>query len=100
MAIGLSSETGNSSATIISTEADEPLGDQSSGVGRILKYAEKMVYVFNLKTKKLSKDINFLKPLERIVIFNISKLHNILVSLSAEQLNSIHFDGQDLIIPG
>ena len=84
----------------ISTIADEPLGDQSSGVGRILKYAEEMVYVFNLKTKKLSKDINLLKPLEKIVIFNVSKLHNVLSSLSEGQLNSIHFDGHDLKIPG
>jgi len=85
---------------IVSTAADEPSGTQSSGVGRILKYAEKMVYIFNLKTKKLSRDINHLKPLEKIVIFNISNLHRILGSLTESQLNTLRFDGMNLFVTG
>ncbi|UCF85496.1 MAG: hypothetical protein JSV50_07635, partial [Desulfobacteraceae bacterium] len=34
--------------TVIPPVADEPLGHRSSGIGCILKYAEKMVYIFNL----------------------------------------------------
>ena len=82
----------------VSGGADEPMGTTSSGVGRILKYAEKMVYIFNLKTKKLSKDLNHLKPLERIVIFNLSKLDYILAPLTAEKLNHIRLYGQEIIL--
>ncbi len=76
---------------------DEPVGSQSSGVGRILKYAENMVYIFNLKTKELSEDLNMLEPAEKIIIFNLPRLHSMLGSLTAEQLKTVRFDGRDLI---
>jgi len=81
----------------ISTNADQPHGSASSGVGRILKYAETMVYIFNLKTKTLSTDINSLKPKEKVVIFNLSALDKALAPLTYRQVNRIRFDGRDLI---
>ena len=77
---------------------DEPVGSHSSGVGRILKYAENMVYIFNLKTGELSEDLNLLEPAEKIVIFNLSRLYAILGSLTPEQLQTVRFDGRDLIV--
>ena len=76
---------------------DEPIGSQSSGVGRILKYAENMVYIFNLKTKELSEDLNMLEPAEKIIIFNLPRLHSMLGSLTPGQLKTVRFDGRDLI---
>jgi hypothetical protein len=87
-----------SRGTVIPSVADEPLGNRSSGVGRILKYAEKMVYIFNLRTKMLSKDLDLLQPQEKIVIFNLTNLNKILAPLTADQIDSIRFDGQDLLI--
>jgi hypothetical protein len=87
-----------SRGTVIPPVADEPLGHRSSGVGRILKYAEKMVYIFNLRTKMLSKDLDLLQPQEKIVIFNLTNLNKILAPLTAEQIDTIRFDGQDLLI--
>ena len=84
--------------TVILPIADEPLSHRSSGVGCMLKYAEKMVYIFNLKTKMLSMDLDLLQPQEKIVIFNLSNLNKILSPLSAEQIDAIRFDGQDLIL--
>ena len=84
--------------TVIQPAADEPLGHRSSGVGCILKYAEKMVYIFNLKTKMLSMDLDLLQPQEKIVIFNLSNLNKILSPLTAEHIDSVRFDGQDLIL--
>ena len=78
---------------------DEPIGSNSSGVGRILKYAENMVYIFNLKTKELSEDLSMLEPAEKIIIFNLPRLHAMLGSLSAGQLKTVRFDGRDLIFP-
>lgn len=83
---------------VIPPVADEPLGNRSSGVGRILKYAEKMVYIFNLRTKMLSKDLDLLQPQEKIVIFNLTNLNKILAPLTAEQIDTIRFDGQNLLI--
>ncbi|MBW2323955.1 MAG: hypothetical protein JRF41_10660 [Deltaproteobacteria bacterium] len=79
--------------------ADEPFGNKSSGVGRILKFAESMVSIFNIKTMRLSEDLNLLEPHEKIVIFNLTLLHNILGSLTVEQLDVIRFDGRDLLLP-
>jgi hypothetical protein len=81
----------------ISSNADQPRGSASSGVGRILKYAETMVYIFNLKTKTLSTDLNSLKPKEKVVIFNLSALDEALAPLTYRQVNRIRFDGRDLI---
>lgn len=83
----------------IPLDADEPIGSRSSGIGRILKYAETMVHIFNLKTKKLSKDLNLLEPKEKIVIFNLSALDQALAPLTYEEIDAIHFDGRDLILP-
>ena len=77
---------------------DEPIGSHSSGVGRILKYAENMVFIFNLKTKELSEDLNMLEPAEKIIIFNLPRLHSTLGSFTAEQLKTVRFDGRDLIL--
>jgi|GEM_PF-641259 len=76
--------------------ADEPLGKRSSGVGRILKYAENMVHVFNLKTRKLSRDLDLLQPHERIVIFNLSALDKILAPLTKKKIRHVRFDGRRL----
>jgi len=84
---------------VILPDADEPIGSRSSGVGRILKYAESMVYIFNIKTKQLSDDLNLLEPREKVVIFNLTLLDKILGSLTPEQLKVIRFDGLDLILP-
>ncbi len=84
---------------VIAPDADEPRGSHSSGVGRILKYAEKMVYVFNLKTRQITGTLDRLRPRERIVVFNLSNLDRILSPLSAGQLDSVRFDGQTLV-PG
>jgi len=82
----------------IPSDADEPHGSKSSGIGRILKYAETMVYIFNLKTRTLSKNLDLLEPKEKIVIFNLSALNQALAPLTYRQLDRVHFDGRDLII--
>ena len=82
----------------IPPDADEPQGSRSSGIGRILKYAETMVHIFNLKTGKLSTNLNLLEPREKIVIFNLSALDKNLKPLTYEQIDTIHFDGRDLIL--
>jgi hypothetical protein len=84
----------------IPPDSDEPVGTRSSGIGRILKYAETMVHIFNLKTGKLSMNLNLLEPKEKIVVFNLSALDKSLAPLTYGQIDIIRFDGRDLILPG
>ena len=46
----------------------------------------------------LSKDLDLLQPQEKIVIFNLTNLNKILAPLTAEQIDTIRFDGQNLLI--
>ena len=50
----------------------------SSGVGKILKFSENMVYIYNLREKKLDVDLNMLQPLSKIVIFNMGEVFALL----------------------
>lgn len=77
---------------------DEPLAGKSSGIGRILKYAENMVHIFNVKTQLLSDDLNMLEPYEKIVVFNLTHLYNILGPLEKKHLKILRFDGTDLVV--
>lgn len=83
----------------ISPLADESRAGPSTGVARILKYAETMVHIFNLKTKRLDHDLNLLEPYEKVVIFNLTRLDRFLGTLTADQLPKVRFDGRDLYLP-
>ncbi|MEW5725761.1 MAG: hypothetical protein AB1896_21810 [Thermodesulfobacteriota bacterium] len=72
----------------------------SSGVARILKYAEKMVYIFNMKTRTLDTNLSLLEPDEKVIIFNLTRLEKILGQVTARNIDSIIYDGQNLYLPG
>ncbi len=84
----------------ISSRADESPNGRSTGVAKILKYAENMVHVFNMKTKRLDQDVNLLEPYEKVVVFNLTHLNLILGSLKPEQINEIRYDGDRIYLPG
>ena len=79
--------------------ADQPgRGGKSSGVARILKYAEKMVFIYSLKENKLSDNLDLIRPNEKIVVFNISRLDSILRTLDAEKIKKVHLDKDTLTL--
>lgn len=79
--------------------ADKPSADgYSSGIGKVLKFSERIVRIYNMKTKTFSDDINTLQPYEKIVIYNMDHLTGLLDSLTQENLNRIRFDGENLWI--
>ena len=85
---------------MLDADADEAGKDgRSSGIARILKYAEGMVHIFNLKTKQLDMDINMLAPEEKVVIFNLTRIDRILGQLKPGDLARIRFDGRELYLP-
>ncbi len=84
----------------ISPAADEPsFSGQSSGVGRLLKFSETMVHIYNLREKKIDPDLNLIHPLSKIVIFNLARVFAMLESINFDEVDRIRFDGETLWLP-
>ncbi len=82
-----------------------PLSDEktqegiSSGVGKILKFSEKMVHIFNIKERELQSDLNMIHPLSKIVVFNMGQAFDLLNQIDYENITEIRFDGENLWVP-
>jgi hypothetical protein len=84
----------------LSPLADEP--DQrgfSSGVGKLLKFSENLVYIYNIQDKQFSVDLNLIYPMSKIVVYNMEKIYTLLDSIDTSQIDEIRFDGENLWIP-
>ena len=81
----------------LSPMADEPgQNGFSSGVGKILKFSEKMVYIYNVKDRRLESDINQIQPLSKIVVYNMKEVFSLLDSIDVSNVNQIRFDGETI----
>jgi len=84
----------------ISQLADEPNGfGYSSWVGKLLKFSEKTVCIYNLKEKKLDVDINLIFPLSKIVVYNMKRIFALLDNIAYQYVNEIQFDGETIWLP-
>ena len=84
----------------VSAKADEPLNlGRSSGVGKILKFSETMVIIYNLVDRKVDTNINLLQPLSKIVVYNMDEVFSLLQEVNYENIDRIQFDGQTIWIP-
>ncbi len=84
----------------LSPRSDEP--DQrgySSGVGKILKFSEKMVYIYNIRQHKLDVNLNLIHPRSKIVVFNMAEALSLLDQIDYRNVKHIRFDGETLWIP-
>nr|WP_320014397.1 hypothetical protein [uncultured Desulfobacter sp.] len=80
--------------------ADEPKSSgMSSGVGKILKFSETMVIIYNLKEKKVTADINIIDPLSKVVIYNMDEIFALLEQIDFEHVDKLRFDGSNIWIP-
>lgn len=85
---------------VLSPNSDETTSDGfSTGVGKILKFSENMVYIYNIREKKLDIDLNLIHPLTKIVVFDMGKVFALLEQISYGEVNQIQFDGETLWIP-
>jgi len=84
----------------LSSVSDEP-GDQgrSSGVGKLLKFSEKMVYIYNIRQGKIDVDLGLIHPLNKIVIFRMKQIFNLLDQIDYRQVDRLQFDGDTLWLP-
>ena len=84
----------------LSPLADEPNRQGfSSGVGKILKFSESLVHIYNLRERRLETDLNQIYPLSKIVIYNMVRVFALLDGIDYEDVNRIEFDGETLWLP-
>jgi hypothetical protein len=85
---------------ILPPDADQPSPQgRSSGVGKVLKFAEHMVGVYNLKTGHMDRNLNLLEPGEKVVVFSLSEIFEQLVRIDPVDLDSVIYDGCVLLFP-
>jgi len=58
-----------------------------------------MVIIYNLLEKKVDADINLLKPLSKIIVYNMDEVFSLLHGINFDKINSIQFDGKTIWIP-
>ena len=81
-----------------------PLSDKpdekgfSSGVGKILKFSENIVYIYSIRDQEFEVDLNLLYPNNEIVIFHMEEIFSFLDQIDLENVDNIRFDGQNLWI--
>jgi len=71
----------------------------SSGVGKILKFSENMVYIYNIRQRKLDVNLNLIHPRSKIVVFNMGEAFSLLDQIDYRNVKQIKFDGETLWIP-
>ena len=84
----------------LSPLADEPRQNgSSSGVGRLLKFSEHMVYIYNLREHRLDDSIELIHPLSKIVVYNMGQVFALLDPIDYGRIDHIRFDGETLWLP-
>ena len=84
----------------LSPRSDEP-NDKgfSSGIGKVLKFSENMVHIYQIRERRFSEDLNMIRPLSKIVIYNMDRVFALLDEIDYSRVNRIQFDGENLWIP-
>jgi hypothetical protein len=70
----------------------------SSDVGKILKFSEKIVYIYNVRDRKLDVNLNLIHPESEIVVFHMEEILSILDQIDFVNVDMIRFDGENLWI--
>ena len=84
----------------LARSADEPNPNgSSSGVGKLLKFSENMVYIYNVQEKDFSEDLNLIEPHSKIIVYKLDRIFDLLEQLNAENIDRIQFDGDTLWVP-
>lgn len=80
--------------------ADRPTPQgYSSGVGKILKFAEHMVGVYNVQTHRMTSNLNLLEPGRKVVVYNLTEIFEQLAKIDPRDLSGVMYDGRVLFFP-
>jgi len=84
----------------LSAVADEPVRQgYSSGIGKLLKFSENMVYIYNIIDKQFSENLNLIEPQSKIVIYKMDRVFAFLEQVDYSNINRLRFDGDTLWVP-
>ncbi|MCP3950757.1 MAG: hypothetical protein GY697_00835 [Desulfobacterales bacterium] len=84
----------------LANESDEPdHSGYSSGIGKLLKFSENMVYIYSIRDRQLVTDINLIRPLTKIVIYRMDRVFDLLDQVDYHNAGRIRFDGENIWIP-
>lgn len=75
----------------------DPSG-HSSGVGRLLKFLEGVVYIYDVKAKRTVADVNWVQPDAVIIFFRISAVFRALDQLQPDDLAAVRLVRQQVIL--
>jgi hypothetical protein len=90
----------NHKGITLSPLADEPTaGGKSSGVGKLLKFSENMVAIYNVREHRLEANLDFIIPDSKVVVFNFSQVFGMLDQIDYRNIDHIQFDGETIWIP-
>ncbi len=79
--------------------ADEPNKKGfSSGIGKILKFSEKIVTIYNIKERKITSNLNLIYPVSKVVVYNMDQIFAFLDRIDYNNTSRIQFDGETLWI--
>jgi len=85
---------------VLPDKSDEPdRSGYSSGIGKLLKFSENMVYIYNIRERQLVADIHLIRPLTKIVIYKMDRVFDLLDQLDDHNASRIRFDGENIWIP-
>jgi hypothetical protein len=77
---------------ILAQNSDKPLANgSSSGVGRLLKFIEGVVFVYNLNANRIEDNLSLIQPHQIVVFFKISDLFSALDQLQSEDLQRLRY---------
>jgi len=84
----------------LSPLSDEPKArGLSSGVGKLLKFSENIVHIYNMEKRELDIDLNMIHPLTKLVIYNMDRIFALLDQIDYSKVDHIQFDGETLWLP-
>ncbi|MBF0449652.1 MAG: hypothetical protein HQK75_03025 [Candidatus Magnetomorum sp.] len=84
----------------LSPFADEPRNSgKSSGIGKILKFSEQLVNIYNLESRTFENNLDVIHPMSVIIIYNMTQIFGILDQIDYSVIDRIEFDGESLWIP-
>jgi hypothetical protein len=89
-----------SKSIVLPNVSDEPdRSGYSSAIGKLLKFSENMVYIYNIHDRRLVADINLIQPLTKIVIYRMDRVFELLDQVDVHNAGRIQFDGENIWIP-
>ncbi len=84
----------------LARSADEPnRKGYSSGVGKLLKFSENIVYIYNVKERDFSQDLNLIEPYSKIIVYKMDRVFQLLEQFDYRNIDRIQFDGDTLWMP-